>query len=447
MKDKIIDTLREERMLSPGDRVAVGFSGGADSVCLLHFLAENAAELGITVSAAHVHHGIRGDETDADEAFVRRFCEKRGIPLTVRRVDVPAESARTGESAELCARRLRYGVFDALPADKIATAHTATDAAETLLINLSRGAGLTGLCSIPPVRGRIIRPLLRCSRAETEGYCAENGLRYVTDSTNGLEIYARNRIRLNAVPALREAYPSFEKNCLRCIGLLREDAALLDSYADALFCKAYDPNDRALLTGPLLSAPPPLVRRALARFLHTEGCCEVEERHLRLLASRLTCSGFTLTLPGGKRFAVRDGSLSAVVRNAAAPEELIFPAEVGGSFVFGDTSVTVLRAPVSAAAGVRRGVWAVDAGKTDPMITVRVRRAGDRVSLAARGCSKTLKKLYNELKIPEDKRARLPVLADGRGVICAAAAGPDASRLPDKDTKEILLIALESPVG
>ena len=181
-KDKFLAAVREYQMLSPGDTVAAAVSGGADSMCLLSLLCDCAEELGIRVHAVHVHHGIRGAEADRDEAFVRTFCEDLEVPLTVFHVDVPAEAARTGESTELCARRLRYAMFDQLAADKIATAHTASDAVETLLMNLSRGSGLTGLCSIPKVRGRIVRPLIGFFREETESYCREAGVPFVTDS-------------------------------------------------------------------------------------------------------------------------------------------------------------------------------------------------------------------------------------------------------------------------
>ena len=447
--DKIARAIREYNMFAPGEDVLVGFSGGADSVCCLHYLHEHAGELGVAVRAVHVHHGIRGAEADADAAFARAFCETRGIPFAVRCADVPGEAAAAGESTEACARRLRYAIFESEGADKTVTAHTASDAVETLLINLSRGAGLRGLCSIPPVRGRIVRPLIDLTREETERYCAENGLAYVTDSTNASELYARNRIRLQAIPALRAAYPAFEKNALRCIGILREDAAYLDSLSDGLFERAYNAKTAALAAQPLAGAPAPLLRRVIGRFLSEAGGAEFEEKHLRLLGSHLFDDApFSVTLPGGKRAVAAQG----VCRFAPAQAEQPAPSPVrlkkgeSGAVAFGPFVLELRYLPAGdpALAGVPAGSL-VDADKTGETVFVRGRQAGDKVTLIHRGCSKSLKKLYNERGYAAGLRASLPVLADEGGVIFAAACGAHAARLPDADTKNVLMIRFSDP--
>ena len=151
MTDKIIAAVKRHSMLQINDRVAVALSGGCDSVALLYALLEVKDELGVTISAAHVNHHIRGDEADRDARFVAEMCEGLGVELFSFDVDVPSESAKTGESEELCARRLRYEALDTLVARgfKVATAHTMSDNAETVLFNLSRGSSVRGLCGIP----------------------------------------------------------------------------------------------------------------------------------------------------------------------------------------------------------------------------------------------------------------------------------------------------------
>ena len=183
MKDKVLDTITTHGMLHPGDAVTVALSGGADSMALLSVMCALAERLSVSVSAMHINHCIRGAESDSDEEFCRRSCADMGVPFSAVRVDVPAHVKATGLSTEEAARELRYEALfgcDGL----IATAHNMCDNAETVLFNITRGTGIRGICGIPYVRGRIIRPLLDVSREEIEAYLAEKGLSYVTDSTN-----------------------------------------------------------------------------------------------------------------------------------------------------------------------------------------------------------------------------------------------------------------------
>ncbi len=445
----MLEALRRYGMLSPGDRVAVGCSGGADSLCLLSLLYEAREELGISVCAVHVNHGIRGAEADRDERFVRAFCEARNIPLSVHRADVPALAAETGESTELCARRVRYACFEKEAADKIATAHTASDAAETMLINLARGSGLAGLCGIPPVRGRIIRPLIGCFREETEAYCADRGLRFMTDATNETDAYVRNRLRHRAVPALKESFPAFENNALRCAALLREDEAFLASVAEARYKEALA-GARALDCGRLKDLHTAIRRRVLRRFLSDRGAGEAEARHVLLLEAHLSDARFSVTLPGGQTAAIADGTLTVSARTpepqAAPPETVAIEKEKGGVFRFGAyTLALVCEEGAKESEKERINSFPVDFSKIDAIIKLRIRQPGDRITLEKRGCSKSLKKLMNEKKIPPEARDRMPVLADSRGVIFTPCGGADASRLPDGNTERILRILVSGP--
>ena len=178
-------------------------SGGVDSMYLLHRMAELGAQRGFAVGCAHFNHGLRGAESDRDEAFVRAQCEKLGVPFYAGRGDV---ASVRGMGTEAAARELRYAFLthcaDEHGYDWIATAHTADDNAETLLLNLARGCGLRGLTGIPPQRGKLLRPMLDTTRAQAEAYLTARAIPHVEDSTNAADTYARNRVRHHAVPAL-----------------------------------------------------------------------------------------------------------------------------------------------------------------------------------------------------------------------------------------------------
>ena len=207
MRAEVLAWMQAQRMTEPGDTVVCAVSGGADSVSMLHVLLSLQDTLGIRVEAAHFNHHLRGAESDRDEAFVRQLCASLGVPLHTGGGDVQARAAQTHESLEEAARKLRYAFFDTLPG-LVATAHTQDDNLETVLLNLTRGTGLAGLTGIPPKRGRLIRPMLVCTRAQIEACLAEHGFSYVTDSTNLLPDARRNRLRQRVIPLLREENPA-----------------------------------------------------------------------------------------------------------------------------------------------------------------------------------------------------------------------------------------------
>ena len=222
MIDRIKTAIKQYAMIQDGDTVTVALSGGADSVALLYALLE----LDYGVKACHVNHQLRGEESDRDETFVRDLCRKLNIELTVKSINVKSLQ-KNHQSIEEAAREVRYSFFSQF--DKVATAHTASDNAETVILNLIRGTGLKGLCGIPPVRDNIIRPLILCERSEIEEYCESQSLQYVTDSTNSCDEFTRNKIRMVLVPFIKEINPSFDSTVTRMCELLREDSDYLDN--------------------------------------------------------------------------------------------------------------------------------------------------------------------------------------------------------------------------
>ena len=174
--EKVASACADYKMIEEGNAVVIALSGGADSVSLLHAMKQLSGRLGVEVSACHINHHIRGEESDRDMRFCEELCRRLGIPLVIREADVPALQQKH-ESLEECARRVRYDFFaEVSGGKKLATAHNSNDCAETVLLNMMRGTGLKGLCGVPPVRGNIIRPLIYCTRADVEEYCRSNDL-------------------------------------------------------------------------------------------------------------------------------------------------------------------------------------------------------------------------------------------------------------------------------
>lgn len=233
----VLDFINKNNLIKSGDKILVGLSGGADSVCLTHILLSLKESLNTEVFAAHVNHGIRGKEAERDENFVKDFAEKYKITLFVKHADVPNESRKRGISEELCGREIRYEFFDEIvrkyTINSIATAHNKNDNAETVLMNFIRGTSISGICGIPVKRGNIIRPILGLSRDEIIQYIEENNLDYVTDSTNLAADYTRNKVRLNLIPQIQGEYnTNFINVAVKNAANLSMDRDLLEKLAD-----------------------------------------------------------------------------------------------------------------------------------------------------------------------------------------------------------------------
>lgn len=275
--EKVTETISEYKMLENAGKIAVALSGGADSVSLLRVLKFLEEPLGISVCACHLNHGLRGEESDADERFCRELCARLDIPLGVKRVNI-AEQREKHESVEETARRVRYGFFceylEQLGENAVlATAHTASDNAETVLFNLVRGTGMDGLCGIPPKRKmgkfRVIRPLINCTRNEIENYLEELKQTYVTDKTNLSDEYSRNRIRLNVLPELSKINPAAVEAITRMTKHLRRDNELFDELAENALREAR--TDRGWKASELARLPEPIKARALRKILIMGG--------------------------------------------------------------------------------------------------------------------------------------------------------------------------------
>lgn len=405
----INQTVKKYNMLSRGDTVAVGVSGGADSMCLLHYLLSVQEEWDLTLLVLNVEHGIRGEASVQDSAFVKAFCEAKGIPFQGISVDVPAEAATRGKGIEETARELRYAFFERVNADKIATAHNASDNLETLLFRLVRGTGIKGAGGIPPVRGRIIRPLLDCTSEDIRQYCADNGIPYVNDTTNDDSRYARNYLRHEVIPLLKRLNPSVEEAGARFIRSAAEADAFLDKEAARLL--SHCDKDGALSLDCLRSTDRAVVKRVLIQWLAQRGIT-TDERHLEGICALLRQSGkFQIK---NRFFAVADDKTLRLAEWETAVPTLSFVAKTVSRQQFDGLPRAAKEAD-----------FVLDADRVCGALSVRFRQEGDTICPAGRGVTKTLKKLYNEAKIPVETRASLPVITDEQGVIGVAGCCVD----------------------
>lgn len=420
MRCKALETIRRAGMLQSG-HVLAAVSGGADSVSLLHLLRSLQTEFGFSLEAAHVNHGLRGEESDRDEAFVRELCERWNVPLHVLHADVAAEAEKTGESLEACGRRVRYAYFASLAAGEIATAHTLDDNAETVLLHLTRGSGLRGLCGIQPVRGSVIRPLLECSRADVEAYCAEHGLSYVTDSSNTGDEYARNRVRHAALPALRTVNPAVSDAIARCAATLTRDADCLDAQADALRQTAKRRFGYDVPT--LREAHLALCSRAVASVLASSMHAVPQAHHIEQ-CMRLLKTGGAVQTEGGTTVCVYGGLL--YVRE---PLRDPWTARIDGdTAVLPFGRIEIQRLSAESIQKIHKeqlpNCLCCDTIATD--VFFRSRSPGDRMTRVGGAGSKSMKKLMEEQGVPACRRNDVPILTDGTNVLWAEGIGCDA---------------------
>lgn len=407
MLDKLLSMVRQYEMVRPGDRVFCALSGGADSVALLFGLYLLKDKLGIQLAAAHYNHGLRGEESDRDEAFVRQLCSRLDIPLFVEKGAVKPGK----KGLEAAAREARYGFFASLPG-KIATAHTADDNAETVLLHLIRGTGLKGLGAIAPVRGPFVRPLLTATRDEVLAFLEEYNLRFVTDSSNETDAFLRNRIRHHVIPLLKQENPRLAENLSSMALRLREDEAALNREWD--FSNGLDISRFRQL-------PPAVGSRMLTAFLEHCGVREPEAEHIRLVSALIRSDNPSAgaDLPGGVRM-IRCYDRLVKQEAGSGPKGCVLACP-------GVTEVSELGIRVFCAA-------AQTLENTADMFTVcprgtmvlRSRQGGDTMRLP--GGSKSLKKLFIDRKIPAHRRAWVPVIADEGGVLGVYSVGVNLDR-------------------
>lgn len=393
-----LEAARASRLVPGGEPLLVLLSGGADSVCLLGV----AVELGARVSALHVNYGLR-DGADADEAHCRDLCGRLGVPLVAEPVTLPGTGNLQAE-----AREARYALAERHAKGDYAAAHTASDQAETVLYRLATSPGRRALLGMEPRRGRLVRPLLDCTRDDTRAWCRERGLRWREDPSNEDPRFARSRVRHGLLRALREVAPGAERTIAETARGLRDEHEVLEAVTgDAL----------AALGGPgvplpqaeLRALPLALARLVLRRAAGAPLAGADAEALLTLGGGRGSAS---LDLGDGLRAVAEYGLLRFTrARGTAGPDPV--PLAVPGTARFGDWEVRA-GGPLAAAE-----VW-LAGGELGPVVTVRGWREGDRMRPAGLGGTKSLQDLFTDRKVPRELRRALPVV-EARGEIAWVA--------------------------
>jgi len=431
-------------LLRPGLRLAVGLSGGADSVALLRTLAAQSSELGIILHAAHLHHGLRGAEADLDQEFAASLAQSLNIPFHTHQVDIAAEAEIAGESTEEAARRLRYTWFRQLmssgPIDAVATAHTLDDQAETVLGKFLRGAWTEGLSGIHPVvefpEGRILRPLLRATRKQVEAYLTSLGQTWREDSSNRDPAYTRNRLRHQLLPEIELWNPRIREHLAAMAELARDEEAWwqqeIASLAQQLLLTGRPVRgggrantadsaiaiDRVRLAAESVAIQRRLLRHAAAGLGVSLGFEATEELRRLTLSGR---AGQKLALPG---------PLTA----ERTPRELrLSPTVTGQAHQSSDYQL-----PVPGEISAFGWRFRAQSAQSGPSATIRNWRPGDRVTLRYSSGPRKVKEVLERMKITGSARARWPVVEWKGQIVWMQGAeltqNPEMAVLAEKET-------------
>ena len=413
--------------LDASEPILVALSGGADSSALLFMLAHYAKESNAKIYAAHLNHGIRGEEADRDEQFCKELASSLCVEFFSKKINVPAIAKQSGESIETAARRERYDFFDNIMRENqikiLATAHNADDNLETVLFNIARGTGLGGLCGIPNSRptkyGVVIRPILTMEKSEIISFCKNNGISFVTDSTNASIDYTRNKIRNQIIPVLKEINSGATKNASRMTETLKEDSLCLQSMAD-WFVEELG-RDNSIELEKLCGSPASISNRALiVIYDKLSGGKTLEATHIKAikeLAKKGTPHS-AVSLPDGIEAVVENGKLYFTQKNEKKAFEGDFEIILkNGENVISESCVDIFINSEQYSKNIYKKsiLLSIASDKINGTLIARNRKAGDKI--LSGGMHKSIKKLMNEKKIDLSLRSRIPIICDDSGVI------------------------------
>jgi tRNA(Ile)-lysidine synthase len=454
---RIAQTITRHGMFEPAGKVAVAVSGGADSVCLLYVLLELAPRWDLGLSILHLDHGLRGEESRQDAEFVRQLADRLGLPLSLREIPV----AESPDNLEQAAREARLAFFretiSSGAAKRVATGHTRSDQAETVLFRFLRGSGTAGLAGIRPVTSEgIVRPLIEVERSEVQQFLRERGIAWREDSTNRSLQFARNRIRHELLPQIaREWNPAIAETLANTADWALAEEAWWDAEIERLASQHLTAADDGaiLLRADLLAALPLAVARRLVRramelakgdlrgidFGHIESVMDLArstEGHGRLQAPGLdifrSFEWLRFGQPGGGGLESRNYRLALAVpgtvrvpgANLAISLELIDKSELPASsdWVYNDH------------------VGCLDWQRLSGSLELRNWRPGDQYQPAGSTGQEKIKTLFQQARIPLWERRHWPVLTDGPSIVWARRFGPAAGLVAEQDAKVILKI-------
>jgi len=433
--------MRRSGFFRPGERVGVAVSGGPDSILLLDFMQELARQIGLSLAAVHFNHHLRGAESNRDEAFVRDLARARGLEFLCGEADVGRVARQRRRNLEATARELRYAFFLRLirqgVLDKVATAHTANDQAETVLLHLLRGAGTRGLGGIfPVVEGQVVRPFLGLRRTEIERELERRKLGFQVDSTNLDPAFRRNKVRLELLPLLQKEYnPELIMLLKEQADRARDDEAYLEQQVRerAQAWRTREGKEERIPRSALLGFPPAVERRVLRQMIQGAGghLRGVTHRHIEALRRflRHSQSGHHLVLPGQL---VARREFDWLIVGPAPPGRggagYSYPVEVPGEVTVAELGLTfhfkIVGSSGPAAGYNNSGVVGLDPLKLSRKLALRNWRAGDRFWPVGSRKPRKLKDLFCQRKIPLGLRKLWPLLTSEEEIVWVRGFAP-----------------------
>jgi len=466
LKEKVKQTIKKFGMLSPGNRVVVGVSGGPDSVALLHILKELAPRLKISLSLAHLNHRFRSRDSDRDAEYVQELALELGLPVIVESRDVPAFIKKEGLSPEDGARRARYDFFARaarqIKADTIALGHNADDQAETVLIRLLRGSGREGLGGIPPVRElkpgsrvKIIRPLIEATREEIERYLKENRIKSRLDASNIEPVYLRNRIKLKLLPFLTKYNPNVKSILVRTAQILGEEDRYLEGIVNKHIKRIMKKKREGVTLDivKLSSLSLPIQRRFLRKSLGLMkgNKLDIHLAHIDDILDLLKARGrASLDLPENILVTKEYKKLSLGFKKEKRAPSFDHPLKVPGITkipeigLFFQTKVLKEGSRALKKALEKRAYF--DYQRIKAPLFLRNREEGDRFQpLGMRG-RKKLKDFFIDEKIPLKERERTPLLLSGKEIIWVVGHRISEKAKITNKTEEVLMVEVKRSI-
>lgn len=450
-------TINTYKMIENKDHIVIGVSGGADSICLLHILYRLQEKYDLTLHTVHIHHGLRGEEADQDAAFVKKICHQYQIPYEGYYFDIAKEAEIRKMAEEEAGRIIRYQVFAdamaAVKAQKVAVAHTMNDQAETLLMRICRGTGVKGLGGIPPVRGAIIRPLIECTREQIEKYCEKQHLSYRIDSTNQLDIYTRNKIRLHLIPWIqKELNPNIIQTLGKTSILLQQEDQYIEEQSEEAFYKCLHLQEEGFVElniEKLCQNTPVIVRRILRQAVLTVRghVKDLTYGHVISLEELLTKqTGKQVYLPGEMVAEKQYDLLRISVKSFEI--KFCYDIVIGQRIYIPEIQkyVAARLLPKEDYGGSVQNVYTkrFDYDKIKDSLQIRSRQAGDKIQTKGMTGTKKLKKYFIDEKIPRLARDRIPLVVEGNNIIWIVGQVISEAYKIEQNTKTILEISVES---
>jgi len=463
MEKKVIQYIEEQRILEAGDHVLIGVSGGADSLALLYFLDKFADQFDIVIGVAHLHHGLRGPAADADETFVRNFCQERKIPFFSRQRNIEAISRAEKISVEEAGRKERYGFFMAVAEDhrynRIAMGHHINDQAETMLMRLIRGTGVKGVSGIKSSRDNLyIRPFLCLEKKEILNYCEMHKLAFRTDATNFQRDYTRNKIRLDIMPMILEINPRAEVHFNEFTKIANEYEAFFEKYVDQIEDRILTKKenqvviDRDLWLREEAVVQKEILRRSIFKF--KGSLKEIEYNHITAFYSLLKSDKtiWEIHLPHDIQI-IRRYDRVMVAEKQKSEASIIPPKRIlpNKTYLFSKERLILETKFVSQDEFRKKRCFFskemenhsekyFDYDKIKDILVLRSRRSGDYFYPSGLGGKKSIKKYYIDKKIDRNRRDQIPLLVMGAEVLWILDYAINQRFLADDNTKNIIRV-------